>query len=90
MRDTISWEPVSSVNKPIVVSLKRFKKSEFTEELQRKLSRRIEHTIWDDVEKSYYEAIFRYGQTEIKIKTHLLKPQVYMFASFEVEIINEQ
>ena len=82
------YKVLGLVKEPIVVPLKRFEKSEFIERLEWKLKKYIEHTIWHDVEQTYNEALIKYAQTEIKIKTELLKPQIYKFAENEVEIIN--
>jgi hypothetical protein len=76
------------VKDPIIIPLKRFEKSKFIEELQWKIKKYIEHTIWDDVEQTYTEAMCKYARTDIKINTNLLEPQIYKFAANEVEIVN--
>lgn len=76
------------VKDPIVIPLKRFEKSKFIEELQWEIKKYIEHTIWDDVEQTYTEAMWKYRRTDIKISTDLIEPQIYKFGTNEVEIVN--
>lgn len=72
----------------ITVPLKRYEKSEHIKKLERLLWQRIEHTIFDDIEKTYVEAIAKYGQTNVKVSTDLVEPQVYLVANMRIEIIN--
>lgn len=66
--------------------LKRYKKTKLDLELDKEFGFKY-RTIYEDIEQTYYEAIYKYGQTNIKIKTNLIPPQNYKFAAEEVEIV---
>ena len=70
----------------IVVPLKRYEKTKLALELDKEFG--FKHrTIYEDIEQTYYDTIYKYGQTNIKIKTNLIPPQKYKFAAEEVEIV---
>jgi len=75
-----------TVKEDIVVPLKKYEKTKLALDLDKQFG--FKHrTVYEDIEETYYEAIQKYGQTNIKIKTNLIQPQKYKFANEEVEIV---
>lgn len=71
----------------IIVPLKRYEKTKLALELDREFG--FQHrTVYEDVEQTYHEAICKYGQLNIKVRTNLVPPQKYKFAGNEVEIVD--
>lgn len=70
----------------IIVPLKIYEKTELEKELDTHCGFKL-RTVYEDIEKTYNEAIFKYAQTNIKIETDLIEPQIYKFGNQEVEII---
>lgn len=70
----------------LIVPLKRYEKTTLALKLDKELG--FKHrTVYEDIEQTYYDAIYEHGHTNIKIKTNLIQPQKYKFAANEVEIV---
>ena len=69
-----------------IIPLKRFEKTQLELDLDKEFGYE-ERTIYKDIEQTYYDAIYKFGHTNIKIKTNLIPPQKYKFAAEEVEIV---
>lgn len=75
-----------AVKEYIIVPLKRYEKTNLALKLDKEFG--FKHrTIYEDIEQTYYDAIYKHGHTNIKIKTNLIPPQKYKFAAEEVEIV---
>lgn len=75
-----------AVKEYITVPLKRYKKTNLDLELDKESGFKY-RTVYEDIEQTYYDAIYEHGHTNIKIKTNLIPPQKYKFAAEEVEIV---
>ena len=72
----------------IIVPLKRYEKTP----LERSLDRRFgykKRSVLEDVEKTYAEAISKFGTFAVKVETDLVEAQLYKVKSYEIEIINK-
>jgi len=83
----------SSTEKEYVVELEEFKKTEQRLELDKVLmqSGRLhtgDVTIYDNILSTFSKYMWKYGSTNIKIKTDKLKPQIYKVMSYEIEIVS--
>lgn len=76
-----------ATRKSITVPLNRYKKTELDLELEKYYGVK-DRTIYEDIEQTYYDAISKHGNVNIKIKTNLIPPQIYKFATEEVEIVH--
>ena len=88
IENEIRWEFTTENEKEdIIVPLKRYEKTNLELLLDKELG--FKHrTVYDDIAQTFNEAISKYGHTCIKIKTNLVPPQKYKFASQEVDIVN--
>lgn len=83
---TDAYTVLYTVKEHVTVPLKRYEKTNLELELDKEFG--FKHrSVYEDIEQTYYDTIYKHGHTNIKIKTNLIPPQKYKFAAEEVEII---
>jgi len=71
----------------ITVPLKRFEKTDLENELDRHFGKKP-RSVYDDINKTYTEAIAKHGTEYVKVQTDLVEPMLYKVGPYEINIIN--
>jgi hypothetical protein len=87
------WDLKTSKMKEYVVEVEKFEKTEQRLELDKVLMQSgRQHTgdvtIYDNILSTFDKYMWKYGSTNIKIKTDKLKPQIYKVMAHEIEIVS--
>jgi hypothetical protein len=92
----VIWEYKPTIMREHIVDLEHFAKTEQDIELDR-IIMQSEHftsigkrTLLDDVESTYLKYMWKYGSTNIKVRTDKVAPRKYRFSSYETEIIKTE
>jgi hypothetical protein len=79
---------IGDKDKEHIVDLKRYEKTELEHDLDDFFGKEDDESIvYSDITRTYYEAMSKYGSSNIKISTNLVPPQIYKIAAEEIEVV---
>ncbi|MFT6125756.1 MAG: hypothetical protein ACJAVA_000197 [Flavobacteriaceae bacterium] len=90
--DNYAWNLSNTQEKEYTVELEKFEKTEQRIELDKILIRSGHSstgsvTLYDNILSTFEKYMWKYGSTNIKVKTDLVAPQIYKVGMHEIEII---